>query len=623
MLQKLNERIQGAVAWVIIILIAITFTLFGLDYYIQSHQSSDVKVVINDMPVSNQAFEVDYRRSRSQYDASQLSSEAEKKLKKNVLNQIITNTVTVQAAREFGFDVKTEQANATIVNIPQFQQDGHFSAEKYQQALGGALYTPETFQKEVQQGMLLNQQRFAFVGTAFALPAEIKRFVRLYMQSRSYSYLTIPASLFAQRVTVSEEAIQDYYKKHQDKFKAPEKVSIDYINLSMQDIKSRINIDDAEVKQSYDENQANYLKPAQWQVSRILFALPENSPAAEVKNIKKKAQEAYRHLQSSPDKFEQMMKTMSDDKLSVANKSESPWIVAGQTAFDKALLGLTESNQISEPVKTKYGFEIFKLLAYKPATVKPFEQVKDTIRSQLMAEKVQARFSRALEELSDLSYQTPDSLQPVAQALNLEVKTSELFSKDGGDSNLTKNKSVINAAFSHDVLELENNSDPIQMDNNTVIVLRINKHIKEKPKDFSEVKNDIKQKLIQQAAMNQAKKFAETLIHTKPAEQKKLVDKYQLKWHQVTDAAREGDKAPTPINDLAYSLPAAGSMGGKKLPNGSYAVVKLDTIQDGKLSALDKGQQKSIAQQIEANYGMMVYNLYVNNLVSKAKIERH
>jgi peptidyl-prolyl cis-trans isomerase D len=65
-------------------------------------------------------------------------------------------------SRSHGFEVSPAQANSAILSIPQFQQDGHFSKDKYQQALTGALFTPETFQKEVRQGMLLNQQRFCF-----------------------------------------------------------------------------------------------------------------------------------------------------------------------------------------------------------------------------------------------------------------------------------------------------------------------------------------------------------------------------------------------------------------------------------------------------------------------------
>jgi len=136
---------------------------------------------------------------------------------------MITNEVTVQSARNYGFEISADQANAAIVNIPQFQEDGHFSTEKYQQALNGALFTPETFQNEVKQGMLLNQQRFAFMGSSFALPSEVNRFVRLYMQTRDYDYLTISAAELENQVQISPDDIKLYYSKNQKEFMSPEK----------------------------------------------------------------------------------------------------------------------------------------------------------------------------------------------------------------------------------------------------------------------------------------------------------------------------------------------------------------------------------------------------------------
>ena len=469
MLQKLNERIQGVVAWLVIILIAITFTLFGVDYYLQSHQTSNAKVVVNDQPITNQSFETNYRRTRAQQDLAQMTASDEKNLQNQVLNQMITNEVTIQAARKYGFEVTPDQANAAILNIPQFQVDGHFSSERYQQALSGALFTPETFQNEVRQGMLLNQQRFAFMGNSFALPDEIKRFVRLYMQTRDYDYLTVASSHFVNQIKVTDDDINTYYKAHQNEFMTPEQVTIDYITLSMHDIKAHLTVSDDDVKRYYEENKSNYLTPAQWKVAHILFAIPEGASKEDQDEIQKKADAAYAQLEENPNQFEQMVSTSSDDKLSVADKGVLPWITAGQTEYAKALSNLTEPGQISAPVKTKHGLEIFKLVAYKPVTTKSLNQVASTIKDQLLTDTAQAQYAQALEQLSDLSYQTPDTLNPVSDALKMKVQTSEPFSRLGGKDLITKNKQVINAAFSHDVLELSNNSDPIQLDNDSVV----------------------------------------------------------------------------------------------------------------------------------------------------------
>lgn len=625
MLQKLNDRIQGVVAWVVIILIAITFTLFGLDYYMQSRHESTAQVEVNGQPITRQAFESNYRRTRQQRDPSLMTAASDIQLKQQVLDEMIVNSVSMQSARTNGFEVNPAQANAAILGIPQFQQDGHFSADRYQQALNGAFFTPDSFQKEVRQGMLLNQQRFAFMGTAFALPNEINQFVKIYMQTRDYEYMQIPALRFINQTSVSDQAIDTYYQQHRKEFLTPEKVNVDYIRLAMSDIKTHINLTEQQIKHYYEENQGNFNTPAQWRVAHILLAVPPETSAEDEQRIKRHADDVYLALQKDPAEFEQDVKLISDDKISALNGGVLPWIVAGQPELDKALVHLTTPGQFSAPVKTQHGYEIFKLRAYKPAVVKPFSDVQAEIKAQLLADKAQVIYSQSLEKLSDLSYQTPDSLLPVAKALKLTIQHSEPFSRLGGDSEFMKNKQVVNAAFSHDVLSLGNNSDPIQLDAESVIVLRVNQHIPATEKTLADVRSEIVETLARSKAKQDARQLGKHLLdaHQNLAEQDRLINENQLHWKAVTAATRDMDEALRVVNEMAFKLPGVGAAAGRSLPNGDYAIVYLKKVRDGQLNTLDKEQVASIKQQIEANYGMTDYDLYVGELMRKAKLVKH
>ena len=515
MLQRLNERIQGFVAWIVIILVAITFTLFGVDYYLQSHQDSSVQAEVNGQPITKQAFELNYRRSRQSRQPSQLTAASENQLKQQLLNEMILNDVSTQSARSSGFEISASQANAAIVNIPQFQEDGHFSNDRYAQALNGAFFTPESFQNEVRQGMLLNQQRFAMIGTSFAMPADIDRFVKLYMQKRDYSYLQIPALRFFNKKSVSDADITTYYQQHSKSFVEPEKVSIEYIRLSMQDIKNAITISEVDIQRYYDDN-----------------------------------------------------------KLSI---------------------------------------------------VKPLADVKLEIQAQLLADTAQKNYAKKLEQLSDLSYQTPDTLIPAAKALQLSVEQSVPFPRHGGDNNFLKSKQIVRAAFSHEVLELGNNSDPIQVDNDTVVVLRVNKHIPAAEKMLVDVKYLIAEKLGRKKAQAEAMQMGQRMLDSKQTalQVEELIHQNQLQWKNIKKASRDIDSISPVINELAFNLPRIGEKSGQSLIDGDYVIVSLTGISDGNVAALDKEQVSSITQQIEANYGVMDYELYVNGLMSHANIVRH
>lgn len=515
MLQKLNERIQGLVAWIIIVLVTITFLLFGVDYYMQSHNESSAQVDVNGLPITKQTFELSYKRARQTRDPSKMTASSENQLKQQILNELIVNNVSMQAAHANGFEVSTAQADAAILSIPQFQEEGRFSSVRYTQALSNAFFTPESFQSQVQQGMLLNQQRFALIGTSFALPGDIEQFVKLFMQTRDYDYLQIPAAQFSNKTDISEQAIVTYYDKNKTLFLAPEMVSIDYISLSMQDIKKTITLTDAQVKKYYDEN------------------------------------------------------------------------------------GSTQT--------------------------KPFSDVKADIKEQLIAELSQAKYATELEKLSDLSYQTPDTLKPVAESLKLKMEQSGLFSREGASTDLLKNKQIIDAAFSHDVLELGNNSEPVQLDNDTVVVLRVNKHVLAAEKPINEVKSLILTTLIKEQAASEAMRLGKTLLTASndSVKQDKFIAQNNLKWIRVNKATRDGDVAPALINESAFKLSHVNEKEGVTLLNGDYVIVSLKAINDGKSDSLDKEQMNSITQQIEANNGVLDYELYITSLMNKAKIIKH
>ena len=626
MLQKLNERIQGVVAWVVVSIIAVTFALFGVDSYLQARHTSLVEAEVNGEPISKQALDVRYRRVRHEQDMSGKATGTEKQLKQNLLDYMIGMQVNLNAAHDAGFGVDHEQVNAAIYQIPQLQKDGHFSPERYEQVLSGALFTSQSFQKEIYQGMLLNQQHFAFLGTAFALPNEVENFVKLYGQTRDYRYLQIPTRTFLKGLDVSDDEIKAYYAEHAHDFMAPEQVKLAFVRLSMAAVRSKLNPSEAELQTYYNNNQGNYMTPARWQVRHILFDVPEGVSEDEHQVIKKRADALYQQLETAPDTFMAQSNVLTETKQKHITTGLLPWIVAGESALDSELIQLTATGQLLPPIKTDAGYELFQLQAYEPAKVKSLKEVQADVREHWLAEHAQADYARLQEELSDHSYQMPDSLQPVAEALKLPIEYTKAFSREGGKDPVTSSSGVLKASFTHDVLVLGNNSAPIQLDDDAVIVLRVKKHIPAREKSIAEVSAQIKATLMQTKAEARAEALGQTLQNNKQGAfmDEALLLEHHLTWKTVTQATRDSSLAPTEINELAFTLPRVSSRAGQALPNDAgYVVIELNNIVNGKLSMLDNEQMNSIAQQIAANYGTIDYELYTSNLLEQAKIVRH
>ena len=484
------------------------------------------------------------------------------------------------------------------------------------------MVTQESFQQEVRQGMLLNQQRFAFIGTAFTLPSEIKRFVRLYLQTRDYEYLEIPTTKFTKEIKVSADKINKYYSTHHNQFIAPQEVMINYILLSMKQIKRHINITEQELNQYYNDNKDSFLIPARWQVAHILFAVPKNTTSEEQGKIKNNAEEVYKTLVNNPEQFNNLVQTRSDDQASRYNNGILPWLTASQPEFTKTLVNLTKPGQISMPIKSANGYEIFKLINYQAAKLPPFAAVKTKIHEQLLGELAEKKYAADLEKLSDLSYQSPDTLEPAAQALNLPITQTEFFTENGGHTSLTKNKQVLKAAFSKDVLAQGNNSEPLQINNDSVMVLRINKQQPAMMRPLAAVTQEINVMLSLAKAKKHATELGLTLVNSSGANLESLMHTHNLQWRVVTRAARDAEHVPAAINNVAFSLASIGNSKGFSLDNGNYAIVRLKGIYDGKFQQLDSEKQANFTEQMEVSYGNIEYDLYINSLMAKAKIEK-
>lgn len=630
MLQKLNEKIQGLVAWIIILLVVITFAIFGLDYYMQSRKGGLTIAEVNGEPINKHEFDLQFRRLTQLQDPAHWSAMRENQLKAQVLNDLILNSLSIQTAKLNGFSVSANQANATILGIPQFQTDGRFSSMKYAQALNGALFTPESFQREVEQGMLLNQQRFAFVGTAFALPHEIEQFVKLYMQTRDYDYTRIPALKLVDRAKVKESEVQSFYNKHQDVFLSPEKVSVDYIQLSLNDLKDKMTVSSKEKHDYYNDHQTQFMLPAQWDLEHIVIGIPEKASQDVQSKALAYAQKLSDKFHKAPETYNQYVakvnageKTKQGFNVTVA---QLPTIQAGQTNLDAELVNLTRPGMISSPIRTARGYEILRCRAYQPSKFRTYDSAEKDIQQLLIAQKAQNLFNKTVDKLSELSFEHPDSLDKIAKKLNLKVHESELFTRRGGNDTLTQNKAVIRAAFSSDVLKYSNNSEPLQLDHDNVVVLRLRQHIPASKQALVDVKLLIAKKLAKKKAEAEARQMGEMLVAYRkfPEKNKQHIDVApQLAWEHVKNAARDAADVPAGVNELAFSLPAIGNRSGRTLIGGDYVVVELKQVHPGDISLLDPEQVASITQQIEANYGMMDYDLYVHQMMQKAKIKRH
>ena len=215
MLQKINQYTSGWVAGIIVSLIAITFMFWGVANYTQTRVDTSVAKV-NDVEISKAAFRRTIEQMRAEFanrvGADKLTAAIDQTIRKQALQTLLTREVMKQNALQKGY---------------------YFSTQQTEQAASLSL---KTFLSELQTNHLLDQLSSGFTTTTFILPQEVDDSIRLIEQARDFNYLVVPNKKFAEEIKVAIDEIKTYYDQHQNNFKTPEKVSIEYLQLSLDDL---------------------------------------------------------------------------------------------------------------------------------------------------------------------------------------------------------------------------------------------------------------------------------------------------------------------------------------------------------------------------------------------------
>lgn len=629
MLQKIHERVHGVIAWVLIVLIAVTFTLWGINYYLESRSTSDVQAEVNGEKISKVDFSNTYQRLKRQaerrIDVGELTATQEQVLKRRALKQLIFTRVVLQGAQSAGYLVTREQAEQALMQIPQFQEDGQFSAEKFQQALSAASYTPTIFLTKIQEGLVINQQRFSFAGTEFVLPEEINQFIGLAKQTRDMSYLIIPEKKFESTVQISSKELHQYYEKNKAQYKIPEKISIEYVAASMKKVMSGIHISTREIQEYYQDNIDAYTHPAQWRWAHILIRVAPEAKKSEVAAAHKKASDIAYSLHHGK-AFAATARRTSNDILSAAKGGMMPWVP--ELGVDPQILTVLQElkeGQISNPIKTKYGYEIIQRTGYQPPKQIPFHEVKQSIEEILKTDKAQQIFAQISDDMTNLSYQNPSSLDEVAKELELPIKTTSCFTRKGLAQGVASNKAIIQAAFSDEVLHDKNNSQLISLNDDLLVVLRVKKHRRPSFMSFDAVKPILENQILKEKASMKAREYGQQLLSEFRKNPKQVLGR--LKWISQNNVRRDDSNLNLSILSALFKMSPdvekRPGFQGVILENGDYAVIKLSKVEPGSIDSLDQEEQKMFKDEMEAAMGIIDYNLYVKGLVHQAKIIEH
>ncbi|VVC75778.1 Peptidyl-prolyl cis-trans isomerase D [Aquicella siphonis] len=626
MLQTIREHTQGWIAGTIITIIILSFALWGIHSYFVGGAGNVNVAEVNGVEITKEQLAVSYERLRRQVQhqfgsGGSITSQDEAALKQRAMQALIDIEVLKQASTDQGFRVSDRQIDNYLQSMPEFQVNGQFSLERFQEILSSTLLSTSEFLELIRTSLLVDQPKLGFVFTSFALPDESAETISLVNQERDIDYITIPIQYFlSQPIVISPKSIQSYYDQNKSDFMTPEQVNVEYIQLSLKEISAKFNPTEVMLKSFYNENINSYTQPTQWKISSLEFPVAANASADEAKLAAKNAAAAYEALKSGGD----LANSASQYSANLANEG---WMTLSQVPAEqqKAVSGLTKAGEVSEPFKTSKGWVVVKAVEIQEPKMLSFAAVKDKVKEAYIHQHAEEKFAELRDQLADLTYEHPESLQLAAKTMNLPIHTSELFTKDKQGKDISQYKKVRDTAFSNDVLNLQNNSDVIQLNPETLVVIRVKSHVASSLLPLSEISKQIEEKLKSQEAEARAAKFAEDLQAKlqSGSDPEQIAKTYKLKWVKAGFIGRYSNKVDSAILDLAFRLPNPAdqqnkvSYGAARLPNG-YGLVALKSVKSG--SVADKKQLSVYTEQIQNSEGLLEYELYKRSQMDHAKI---
>lgn len=622
MLQNIRDNTQGTIAKIIIAAISIPFILFGVESLFHSGGSSHVAEV-NGEAISDadlrQAIALQQRQIMSRMgDKIDPAMLQEDRLKGAALETLINQKVLLLAAEDNHIGISNAAIDQMIVSNKDFQVDGKFSSQRFQDLLRNAGFTARMYKDLLKNELIINQQASGIAQSGFMTSKEVRLAAGLLNQTRDIRYAVLPLQQEKASASVTDDEIKAYYDQHSDEFYRPEQVVAEYIELKASQFYPEIS--EEELKREYDSLVANFKASEQRRLSHILLKTKDRSKDDAIRQLNE-----LKARIGKGEKFADLARQVSEDAGTKKSGGDLGYVSEGslpQPLLDAAKA--LDKGAVSDPVVSDAGVHLLYLADVIRSEPPKYDAEKDNIRLRLQQERSAKAFVTASEKLADASFNAPD-LASVAKTMGLEVKQSEAIVRDNPPADgLFSNRKVIDSLFSDEVLEQGLNSDLIEIESGVdVVVVRAKEHTQRELKPLEEVSADIRQKLAEQIARNNLQKKADAII----AAIKTSSDTPNVSWQEAKGVKRSGANVPFEILGSAFDV-AAPPVGkrlllSKVLSDGDVAVIDVSNVSEVGATDADAPEMSAIAKFLAQNDGRESYEAWQKYLADSAEIKKN
>lgn len=604
-LQSIRERLTGILAFAILGILIVPFALVGVNEYFTSSGGNNV-ARINETEISFNEFNQSYsnyrRRMQSIMGAAYDPVEFDQLImRREHLDSLIDQELITQAALSMGLDVDDETLAEEIRNIPAFQVDGQFNAEVYQSRLLSQGMSPKQFQREIRSQYVVSQLPRNIAISSIATSTEMSEIIALLDQSRTFNAVIVPAVSPEIAPEFAEEEIVAWYDSHSGEFQSEEQVIIEYVELDAAFLPIGPPPEEDILREQFEAQKVRFISPEQRQVSHILINVAADASEADKETARQTAEDLSKRARAGED-FATLAIEFSEDQGSAATGGDLGWVEPGVMvkAFENAMYELNMDAPISEPVQTGFGWHVIQLTEVRESTGMSFEEARMTLVREYEEENAARAFLEQADRLVDLVYEDPTTLESAALVMELPVNVAGPFSRAGGEG-IAATPDVVQASFSDLVLLQGSVSDPVNLDENRLVMIRLREHLPVALKPLEEVRDSIITTLSDNQARDDANARALELLLVLEAgeiEFETLATDAGLTYGRHETTKRNAFVPDAKLVQEIFRLPTPAENENIKtvLPTtNGFAVVELESVEPG----LMEGEALLAQQQYE------------------------
>ncbi len=440
---------QRASSWIIkavLAIIVLAFMFMGVGNFREKPRTT--AATVNEETISVRQFHDRYYRLRENYRqrfGGNMTDEIldQMNLKTVAMNQLISEVLLLQKASELGIQVSDQELARSIRQIEAFQKDEKFDSQLYNYRLQHSRMTPEMFENSYRQELLVDKLKRFVTESVKVSEAEAAQWYNWQNTRIKIKAVAFPPDSY-QDIKPSTQQLEAYFTEHQNEYKTEEKISLTYLIFETEDFVSTVDISPSEIRSYYEEHLQTYEIPATVEARHILIKVAQDAPAEQVNTKKQEILKIYEMIQAGKDfatcarEYSEGPSAKRGGQLGAFEKTE---MVA---PFAEKAFSMT-AGEISEPIRTRFGWHLIQVDKINEPSRKPLEQVKKNIREKLALQKARDAAYEAALNAFDLALEK-NSIKAAA-AQGRKVKTSGLLTRKDRLAEIPETRELVRQAF--------------------------------------------------------------------------------------------------------------------------------------------------------------------------------